>query len=132
MTETTEFIDRRKLDADGEVKNRIFELATPDLSYDAPVPMSNYVLIKQNAAETTYEGTRFFIPSSAQRAVDWGVVIAIGPDLQAATPQPVKPGDLVKFRVYSAEDIAFNGEKFFLLSVHDIKLKQSGTYVISH
>lgn len=127
MTDEPIYVDSRSLDADGEVKEPVFSLAAPELSYEAPMPMSNYLLIKQNASETTYAGTSFYIPDSARKDADWGVVIACGPDV---VPTVVKPGDLVKFRTYNAEDLIFNGEKFVLLSAHDLQLRQAGTYVL--
>lgn len=122
------FIDRRSLEADGELKDPVFALAAPKLSYEAPIPMAEYLLIKQNARETTYAGTSFVIPDSARKDADWGVVIACGPDVALTA---VKPGDLVKFRTYNAETLKVNGEDFVLLNVHDLQLRQAGTYVLN-
>ena len=130
MTENEDpiYIDRRKLDADGEVKEPVFTLAAPELSYEAPLPMAEYLLIKQNASETTYDGTSFVIPDAHRKDADWGVVIACGPDVVQTT---VRPGDLVKFRTYNAETLKFNNEDFVLLNVHDLQLRQAGTYVLN-
>jgi co-chaperonin GroES (HSP10) len=128
MTEEPIYVDRRKLDADGEVKEPVFSLAAPELSYESPLPMAEYLLIKQNASETTYAGTSFLIPASARKDADWGVVIACGPDVPSTV---VKPGDLVKFRVYNAETLRIGGEDFILLNVHDLQLRQAGTYVLN-
>lgn len=127
MTDEPIYVDSRSLDADGQLTEPVFSLATPELSYEAPLPMSDYLLIKQNARETTYAGTLFFIPDSARKDADWGVVIECGPDV---APTVVKPGDLVKFRTYNAETLKVNGEDFVLLNVHDLQLRQAGTYVL--
>ena len=128
MTDEPIYVDRRKLDAEGEVKEPVFTLTAPELSYEAPLPMSDYLLIKQNARETTYAGTLFLIPDSARKDADWGVVIKVGPDVSKGV---VNPGDLVKFRSYNAETLRVNNEDFILLNVHDLQLRQAGTYVLN-
>ena len=128
MTDEPIYVDRRKLDAEGEVKEPVFTLTAPELSYEAPLPMSDYLLIKQNARETTYAGTLFLIPDSARKDADWGVVIKCGPDVAKGV---VNPGDLVKFRSYNAETLRVNNEDFILLNVHDLQLRQAGTYVLN-
>jgi co-chaperonin GroES (HSP10) len=127
MTDEPIYVDSRSLDADGQLTEPVFTLTAPELSYESPVPMAEYLLIKQNARETTYAGTLFLIPDSARKDADWGVVIECGPDV---APTVVKPGDLVKFRTYNAENLKVNGEDFVLLSVHDLQLRQAGTYVL--
>lgn len=110
---------------DEEVKQFLTE--APKV-YDDPKPLNDRVLIKQNQAETTYAGTTFIIPDVAQKNPNAGVVIAIGPEVDAE--KDCAPNDLVIFNVYSAEAVELDGEKFVHVSKHDIHLRQRVSYAI--
>ena len=96
--------------------------------YDDPKPLNDRVLIKQQAAETTYAGTTFIIPDVAQKNPNAGIVIAIGPEVDAE--KDCAPNDLVIFNRYSAEEITLDGEQFVHVSKHDIHLRQRVTYAV--
>ena len=96
--------------------------------YDHPRPLNDRVLIKQHQAETTYAGTTFIIPDVAQKNPNAGVVIAIGPEVDAE--KDCAPNDLVIFNVYSAEAVELDGEKFVHVSKHDIHLRQRVSYAV--
>jgi co-chaperonin GroES (HSP10) len=135
-----EIHDKRKFDGDGnlvavaEEKPAISEqqfsamLADIPRVYEEPSPMTNHILVKQSAKETTYAGTRFVIPDSAQQSPNEGIVVAIGPDIN---PEYVKPGDLVTFGRFNAEPVSIGGEEFVLVCFHDIKLRQKVVYAIN-
>jgi co-chaperonin GroES (HSP10) len=108
-------------------------LAEVDRVYSEPTPIKDYLLVRQNAKETVYHGTRFLIPESAQEHPNKGVVVATGPDLWRTEPPaaPVKPGDVVTFGRYNAEEIEIDGEIYQLVRFHDIKLVESVTYAIN-
>lgn len=139
--------DKRKFNIDGDVvaienipdstiQTEINKLiADVPRVYEDPKPMTNHVLVKQNAKETTYAGTRFLIPDSAQQSPNEGVVVAIGPDLELKdVPRetwPIIPGDLVTFGRFNAEPVTIGGEEFALVCFHDIKLRQKVTYAVA-
>ena len=128
-----EINDKRKFNADGDTIVAIAEtpidyrnvLSDIPRVYDDPSPMSNHVLVKQAAAETTYAGTKFVIPDTARQSPNEGVVVAVGPKVD---PSELVPGDLVTFGRYNAEPITVSGEDFVLVSFHDIKLRQKVTF----
>lgn len=101
-------------------------LAEAPKVYDDPKPLNDRVLIKQQAAETTYAGTTFIIPDVAQKNPNAGIVIAIGPDVDAE--KDCAPNDLVIFNRYSAEEITLDGEQFVHVNKHDIHLRQRVSY----
>ena len=107
-------------------------LAEVDRVYSEPLPIKDYLLVRQNAKETTYHGTRFVIPESAQEHPNKGVVVAVGPELAGSetVAAPVKPGDVVTFGRYNAEPIDIDGETYQLVRFHDVKLVESVTYAI--
>jgi len=128
-----EVIDKRAFNADGDA---IIAIPEPEIDYskvlsdipriyDDHSPMSNYALVKQAAAETTYAGTKFVIPDTARQSPNEGVVVAVGPKID---PTELVPGDLVTFGRYNAEPIAVDGEDFVLVSFHDIKLRRKVTF----
>lgn len=112
-------------------------IAEVERRYSDPLPIRDYLLVRQSAKETTYAGTRFVIPESAQQSPNKGVVVAVGPELAAKKasdgteiPGPVKPGDVVTFGKFNAESIAVDGEEFMLVRFYDVKLVESVTYAI--
>lgn len=96
-------------------------------SYSNPTPLGENVLVKQNAAATTYRGTKFIIPDVVQQAPNMGIVVAVGPKIEADV---MKPGDLVTFGRYNAEPIDVDGEQYQLVSIHDVKLRQEVTFAV--
>jgi co-chaperonin GroES (HSP10) len=97
--------------------------------YEDPIPLNDRVLIKQKDAETTYAGTTFIIPDVAQKNPNAGVVIAIGPEVDAI--KDCGPGDLVIFNVYSAEEVVLESQRFVHCSKHDIHMRQRVTYAVA-
>lgn len=98
-------------------------------SYSNPTPLGENVLVKQNAAATTYRGTKFIIPDVVQQAPNMGIVVAVGPKIEADV---MKPGDLITFGRYNAEPIDVDGEQYQLVSIHDVKLRQEVTFQVGH
>ena len=129
--EVMEVVDNRKRVVDEPTD--LVSLAEVDRIYSEPLPILNYLLVRQNAKETTYHGTRFVIPESAQEHPNKGVVVAVGPELAATetAPGPVKPGDVVTFGRFNAEPIDIDGETYQLVRFTDIKLVESVTYAIN-
>ena len=129
--EVMEVVDRRHT-AEPEPVDLV-TLAEVDRVYSEPLPILNYLLVRQNAKETTYHGTRFAIPESAQQHPNKGVVVAIGPELKGSEEKagPVKPGDVVTFGRFNAEPIDIDGETYQLVRFNDIKLVESVTYAIN-
>lgn len=101
-------------------------LASAPKVYDDPKPLNDRVLIKQAAKQTIYAGTTFVIPDVAQKNPNAGIVIAIGPEVDAE--KDCAPNDLVIFNVYSAESVTLDGEDFVHVSKHDIHLRQRVSY----
>jgi co-chaperonin GroES (HSP10) len=140
-----EINDRRKFTADGE-RTEVAEAASESVAvtdaevskflseapkvYDEPKPLNDRVLIKQHAAETVYAGTTFLIPDVAQKNPNAGIVIAIGPEVDA--DKDCAANDLVIFNRYSAEEITLDGEQFVHVSKHDIHLRQRVSYAVKH
>ena len=104
-------------------------LAEAPKVYDDPKPLNDRVLIKQHAVETTYAGTTFIIPDVAQKNPNAGIVIAIGPEVDAE--KDCAPNDLVIFNRYSAEEVTLDGEQFVHVNKHDIHLRQRVSYAVS-
>jgi co-chaperonin GroES (HSP10) len=146
-----EINDKRKFTEDGELrepkesvevaefdKNITRLLSEVPMSYDDALPLTNHVLVKQAAAETTYAGTRFVIPDAARQSPNEGVVVAIGPEVNPVDNEGktikhlvrLAPGDLVTFGRFNAEPIMVNDEEFQLVRFEDIKLRQRVTYAI--
>lgn len=129
-----EDVDRRHFNVDvkdGElVTSKTVE--TVDRVYSDPTPIKDYLLVRQNAKETTYYGTRFVIPESAQQHPNKGVVVAVGPDLLPTEekPGPVKPGDIVTFGKYNCEPVDVDSEEFQLVRFLDVKLVEAVTFAI--
>jgi co-chaperonin GroES (HSP10) len=132
-----EITDKRRHTADGERKES--DAITDDQVskflhdapkvYDDPRPLNDRVLIKQHVAETIFAGTTFVIPDVAQKSPNAGIVIAIGPEVDAE--KDCAPNDLVIFNVYSAEEVHLDGERFIHVSKHDIHLRQRVTYAVT-
>lgn len=130
-----EINDKRQFNADGE-RVAVAEPTVQDITkllqdvprvYEDAAPMTNHVLVKQNATETTYAGTRFVIPDSAQQSPNEGIVVAVGPDIN---PEYLATGDLVTFGRFNAEPISISGEEFMLVCFHDIKLRSKVSYAV--
>lgn len=117
------------VDKRGHVEEQVAKLITElPRTYDDPRPLGENCLIKANAKQTIYRGTQFVIPDVAQESPNMGVVVAIGPKVGS---DEMKPGDLVTFSRYNAEDIDVDGEAYKLVSIHDIKLRQSVTFAVA-
>jgi co-chaperonin GroES (HSP10) len=97
-------------------------------TYGDPSPLNEYLLIKANAKQTIYRGTQFVIPDSCQESPNMGVVVAVGSKI---LPETMKAGDLVTFSRYRAEDIEVDGDKYILVSIHDIKLRQEVAFAVA-
>ena len=148
--EPFQVVDRRTKEADSSALTgtevldsvpivEINVIAEVDRIYSDPTPTRDSVLIRQNAAETTWAGTRFVIPDSARQNPNKGVVVAVGPELAPKESAdgteitgPVKPGDMVTFGRFNAEPIDIDGEEFQLVRFHDVKLVESVTYALPH
>ena len=128
MTDEPIYVDSRSLDADGQLTEPEITIPAWAVEYDAPLPMSEYLLIRPNIQDDTYAGTRFIIPDVAKKDPEWGVVEKCGPDVPESV---VKPKDLVKFRHYNVETILINREEFVLVNVHDLQLRQEGHHVLN-
>lgn len=130
-----EINDKRKFSADGEkiaVEEAPIEIIKPQFAisdipcvYSDPNPIKNYILVRQQAKETYFAGTRFAIPESAQQNPNKGVVVAVGPEVAEC-----KCGDVVTFGRYNAEPLDIDGDEFQLVSIHDVKLVEQVTYAI--
>lgn len=124
--ETLTIIDRRGKQAD---EPNIAALIT-DLprNYSDPRPLGENCLIKANAKQTIYRGTKFIIPDVAQESPNMGLVVAVGPKVEEGS---MKPGDLVTYSRYNAEDIDVDGEVYKLVSIHDIKMRQEVSFAVA-
>lgn len=134
---TIEINDKRRIDENGEAKETTHTLQEQMAKllteipcvYSDPRPRKNHVLIRQNAAETYYGGTRFVIPDIAREAPNVGVVVSVGANVDPK--EDCKPGDLVTFGRFNAEPISVDGEDYQLVRVEDIKLVQEVTYAVA-
>ena len=160
MEDTFEVIDRRTRDGEKPVEEspEVIDLETPELSckdseepkeepkkivlaeldrnYDDPQPIFNYLLVRQNAAETTWNGTHFIIPDSIRQSPNEGVVVAIAEfyivdGKEFPMIDKVAPGDIVKFSKYNAEPLKCDDEDFVLVSIFDVKFRRKVSYGIS-
>jgi co-chaperonin GroES (HSP10) len=137
--EPIEIVDRRTKAADSSAlieEPEQVTLSEVDRVYSDPSPIKNYVLVRQNAKETFYAGTKFVIPETAQQSPNKGVVVAVGPELIVRDAEGntisglVKGGDIVTFSRFNAEPIDIDGEEFQLVRFTDIKLIESVTYAL--
>ena len=106
-----------------------------DRVYDDAVPIFDRILIKQGAVEATWGNSRIVIPDYAQKAPNMGAVVACAKHYIVdgkAFPmeEMVKPGDLVTFSRFNAEEIERNGEKYVLCSIFDVKLIESVSFAL--
>lgn len=131
-----EINDKRKFTPEGDVierepetisetVNRILLAEIPCI-YDDPRPIKNYLLVRQHAKETTYAGTKYIIPETAQQSPNKGVVVSIGPDVAECAP-----GDIVTFGRFNAEPIDIDGDTFQLVNSNDLKLVEKVTYAVN-
>jgi co-chaperonin GroES (HSP10) len=133
--EPMEVIDRRtKLDTEPASEEAQTLVLEPELSlvdidrvYDDPLPIFDRVLIRRNAEATTFAGTSFFIPESARKSANRGVVVTtakfyIVEGKSFPMKELVVPGDIVTFSGFNTEDIELDEGTFTLCSVFDLKL----------
>lgn len=139
--EPLEVIDRRTQSADGYPFGQLMESATAnviaevDRVYDDPVPIFDRILVRQNAAETVWGGTRFVIPESVRQSPNEGVVVAtaeffIVNGKKFPMKDIVKPGDIVKFSKYNAEEVKCDDETFALVNIFDVKFVRKEHYAL--
>lgn len=91
------------------------------LSYGPPEPILSRVLVRQHGKEhhtSKKLGAGFWIPDSYKQNPGVGVVVAVGPDIK---PEQLKIGDVVKFGLFSAEEVKYDEEVFQLINFEDIK-----------
>lgn len=131
-----EINDKRRFTAEGDVIEQEPETIKESISrillaeipcvYDDPRPIKNYCLVRQQAKETVYGGTRFIIPETAQQSPNKGVVVSIGPEVVECAP-----GDIVTFGRFNAEPIDIDGDIFQLVNSNDLKLVEKVTYAVN-
>jgi len=107
----------------------MIQLVQAERSYGAPQPVGGNVLVARHQADLVFAGTTFVIPDIAKEKPNTGVVLSVGPD--AAEKHVCKPGDVVRFSLYSAEDFEIDGETVTLIDYRDIKYVQPVTFVAS-
>ncbi|HZP06791.1 MAG TPA: co-chaperone GroES [Terracidiphilus sp.] len=147
-TDVMEISDRRamtiKADAEAltgtepeatEPQPAIQTVAEVDRVYGDPLPIFDRILIKQGAPETTWGESRIVIPDYVQKAPNMGAVVACAKHYIVdgkAFPMDelVKPGDLVTFSKFNAEEIERDGETYVLCSVFDVKLIESVSFAL--
>lgn len=106
-----------------------------DRIYGDPLPIFDRILIKQGALETTWGDARIVIPENVQKAPNMGAVVAtakhyIVDGKSFDMKELVKPGDLVTFSRFNAEEIERDGEKYILCSIFDVKLIESVSFAL--
>jgi co-chaperonin GroES (HSP10) len=111
-------------------------VTTVERTYDDPCPIFNYILIRRNAKETVWQGTRFVIPESAQQSPNRGVVVAIAPTyFWEGKPQPmsdvVNPGDLVTFSAFNTEPVMVGDETYALCQIWDVKILEKSHFAVA-
>lgn len=127
--EPFEIVDKRKAGENGVslVTPKSPIILSAERVYEDPRPRFDYVLVARKEAETTWNGTKFFIPETVVKKPNQGVVIAVS-DFYIVdgktfpTADIVRPGDVVTFGNFQAEDVARDGKEFSLVSVFDLKL----------
>lgn len=87
-------------------------------------PLGDYVLLKP--IRETHTASGIVIPDTIKdRKSDRGEVLAVGPGkLQengTRSVMDVKPGDVVLFSKYAADEIEIDGEERLVIQAHDIK-----------
>ena len=133
--EPVEIVDRRAQSMEESQSQPASVLTEVDRVFDEPLPLFNQILVRKEAAETYFQGTRFVIPEASRKSPNEGVVVAIGSfyivdGKQFLMKEIVNPGDLVKFSVYNGEDVQIDGETFHLISIFDVKFVKRVHYAI--
>lgn len=118
-----------------ESPNPTITLAGADRVYEDPLPIFDRILIKQEAAETTWGAQRIVIPDYVQKAPNMGAVVAcskfyIVDGKSFPMEELVKPGDLVTFSRFNAEELDRDGEKYVLCSIFDVKLIERVSFAL--
>lgn len=84
-----------------------------------PKPLSNRVLVKPAEPEQKTAGG-LYIPDTAQKKPQQGLVIAVGPG-KKDEPMTLKTGDKVIYGEYSGTEITTpEGEKYLIMRESDI------------
>jgi chaperonin GroES len=86
-------------------------------------PLNDRVLLRR---VTDTSDALVQIADTFQQPSNKGEVIAVGDGMLYGGdvhPIPLKPGDVVLFGQFNAEDITLDGEDFILVSAFDIRLK---------
>lgn len=134
-----EIKDSRKTDTDiltkpiEEIKEPI-KIQVVEAVYGDPIPLFNHILVAREVAETTWNGSTLYIPETAQKSPNCGVVVEVGPFyIYQGNVRPiseiVNPGDIVTFSQYNVEDVQKGENTYCICSVFDLKLveKKYGT-----
>lgn len=89
-------------------------------------PLQDRVVVKRSEVKDRTEGG-ILLPDTAKDSPKQGTVVAVGPgkvldSLDSPERQPVcvKIGDTVLFTNYAGNEVEVSGEKFLILSEHDI------------
>lgn len=86
-------------------------------------PLSGYVLVKPEAAETK-TASGLYLPETAQEKPAMGTVLAIGDDLILESGKtiksPVKVGDMVYFKKWGGDEIKVGGQELKLVKFDDL------------
>lgn len=141
MADVMEIVDRRKktieadVAAEPEPAVQVASVAEVDRVYGDALPIFDRILIKQGAVETSWGATRIVIPEYIQKAPNMGAVVACAKHYIVdgkAFPMDelVKPGDLVTFSRFNAEEIERNGETYILCSIFNVKLIESVSFAL--
>lgn len=134
-----EIIDNRHEFTNGATSEPLVRLVEAGRAYDAPQPILDRILISRNPEPIVFAGTNFIMPDIAKQKPDMGIVVAVGAaaveeyydaEKEKMSVRPVcKPGDIVKFGMYNAEDVEEDGEIYTIVRKGDIKFVRSVTYV---
>ncbi len=86
-------------------------------------PIADRIIVKRDAAEETTK-SGIVIPDAAKEKKSRGRVVAIGSgrllDDGTRSPLEVREGDCVVFDSYAGSEIEHDGEKFVILSEHQV------------
>lgn len=91
-------------------------------------PLSNRVLIKQVAAETTTK-SGIILPGQASEQPQIAEVIAVGPGKVShgnLVEMTVKPGDKVVFPKYKGSEIKLDGENYIIIEEDELLAVMGG------
>lgn len=86
-------------------------------------PLDDRVVIRQLEAEEKTAGG-IILPDTAKEKPQMGKIVAVGPGKLAddgkRTKMTVKKGDKVIYAKYIGNDVEIDGDKYVILSEHDI------------